>query len=330
VNTLELRLLNEFQRDFPLCAQPFRAIAARLGATETEVLATFSHLQARDAITRVGATIAPGRLGAATLAALAVPLFRVDEIARLVSAYAEVNHNYERDHRYNLWFVVAAPTRARVQEILTEIEHRAGCGRPLDLPMRTAFHVDLGFDLTEAAARRARRPERDIREPYALSVGEARVLTALQDGLALVSRPYAELGTRARVCEDDAIGTLTHLLEKRVVRRIGVIVNHRELGYRANAMAVWNVPDRCVAQAGVRLAREAGVTLCYVRERDLPRWPYNLYCMVHGTQRGTVTRLADELAAASGLAECPGALLFSTRRFKQCAARYVDERCPTT
>lgn len=144
---LELHLLNDFQRDFPLVPAPFGVIAGRLGASEAEVLKRLNQLQACGKVSRVGAVFRPHSIGSSTLAALAVPVEELDEIAQLVSSYAEVNHNYEREHRYNLWFVVTASEETRVQEVLNEIEHRTGY-QPLNLPMLEDFHIDLGFDLS--------------------------------------------------------------------------------------------------------------------------------------------------------------------------------------
>lgn len=325
VETLEFRLLNEFQREFPICARPYMVVAQRLSSSEGDVLDALRNLRARGAVSRIGATIAPGRLGAATLAALAVPSPRVSEVASIVNAFAEINHNYEREHRYNLWFVVTAPTRGRVQEVLAELELRARCGPVLDLPMLVAFHLDLGFDLRPDVVENVPRHTREAAPAYAPSAGEARILAGLQDGLALTPRPYAELAARAGACEGGVIITLRHLLAARVISRMGVIVRHLELGYVANAMAVWDVPDDLVATAGARLAQEQGVTLCYARRRSLPHWPYNLYCMVHGTHREAASRHAAHVARACGLEGFAATLLFSTRRFKQCAARYVEE-----
>ena len=143
----ERLLLDRFQRDFPLVPRPFAEIARRLGTDEATVIATLARLQAERAISRVGAVIAPHRAGWSTLAALAVPPARLEEVAALVSGYPEVNHNYEREHRLNLWFVVAAPSAERVAGVLAEIEYWSGL-EVLDLPLEEAYRLDLGFPLS--------------------------------------------------------------------------------------------------------------------------------------------------------------------------------------
>jgi siroheme decarboxylase len=146
LDALQRRLLDEFQAGLPLRERPFAAMAATLGVSEDAVIDGLAGLRGQGCISRVGAVVEPRRVGASTLAAMAVPADRLDEVAALVSAYDEVNHNYERSHRYNLWFVVTAANAERVQAVLAGIARRSGCA-VLDLPLLEAFHIDLGFPL---------------------------------------------------------------------------------------------------------------------------------------------------------------------------------------
>lgn len=142
----EKALINAFQRGFPHTPRPFAAIGEALGLSEDAVLSLLEGLRARGAIDRVGPVFAPHRAGSSTLAAIAVPPARVGEVAALVSAKPEVNHNYEREHEFNLWFVVAAASEAEVARVLCEIETEAQLP-VLDLPLIEAYHIDLGFAL---------------------------------------------------------------------------------------------------------------------------------------------------------------------------------------
>lgn len=146
LTALEKCLLNEYQRGFPLCASPYAQIAGQQGVTEEEVITTLESLQQRGLISRVGPVFAPQRAGASTLAALSVPGSDLERVADMVSRYPEVNHNYEREHTFNLWFVVTAPDQARVQRVLDTIEEQTGLP-VLDLPLERAFYIDLGFPL---------------------------------------------------------------------------------------------------------------------------------------------------------------------------------------
>jgi len=146
LDRLDRELLDAFQHGFPLAPRPFEAVAAALGTDEATVIARLKRLQADGCISRVGAVVSPHRTGWSTLAAMAVPEDRMEAVAAMVSAYPEVNHNYEREHRFNLWFVVTGADREAVETVLEEIEARAGLDM-LDLPMEEAYRLDLGFPL---------------------------------------------------------------------------------------------------------------------------------------------------------------------------------------
>jgi DNA-binding Lrp family transcriptional regulator len=143
---LERRLLDAYQRDFPLTARPFAEIARREGVSEQAVLDAFDRLQAAGAVSRVGAVVRPHAAGWSTLAALAVPADRLEDVAEQVSRHPQVNHNYEREHAYNLWFVVTGRDAQEVAGVLAAIERDTGLA-PLDLPLEEPFHIDLGFKL---------------------------------------------------------------------------------------------------------------------------------------------------------------------------------------
>ena len=316
---LDFRLLNDYQRGFPLATAPYAAIAEALGYEEGEVLAALGRLVADGAIGRIGAVFRPGAIGASTLAAMAVPPDRLAAVAAVVSSCPEVNHNYEREHSLNLWFVAAAPDAARLEAALAGIEAKVGL-EVIRLPLVEEYHIDLGFPLDGGAKRRAAAAGEGR---AALDDADMGLVAALEDGLPLVSRPYAALADRAGLTEAGVIDRLARWQDEGLVRRFGVVVRHHELGWQANAMAVWDVPDDEAPGCGHALARAAGVTLAYRRGRTCPWWPYNLYCMVHGTDRKHVTAQIEALSAQLGLGRFPRAVLFSRTRFKQTGARYA-------
>ena len=145
-NPAELKLLDDYQRDFPLVPRPYRAIAEAAGLSEAEVIEIYARLKEDGALSRIGAVVTPNAAGASTLAAIAVPPARLGEVAALVSAQAEVNHNYEREHAFNLWFVVTAADARAVEAVLRRIERITGLA-VLDLPLVQSYHIDLGFPL---------------------------------------------------------------------------------------------------------------------------------------------------------------------------------------
>ena len=153
LDALDRRLLDEFQRDFPMVPAPYAEIGRRVGVAEDEVLARLDRLASNGCISRIGPVLATNRAGASTLAAMPVPAARLETVAALVSRFPEVNHNYEREHELNLWFVLVAPARRRIEAVLAEIAEHTGI-EVLELPMEMAYHIDLGFPLWTSSTER--------------------------------------------------------------------------------------------------------------------------------------------------------------------------------
>lgn len=150
------------------------------------------------------------------------------------------------------------------------------------------------------------------------------LLQAVENGLPLVVEPYALIGRQLGISEREVIERLQDLQDQGVIKRLGIVVRHRTLGYRANAMVVWNVPDDEVAATGSCLGSVPFITLCYRRPRRLPDWPYNLFTMIHGRDREQVLARVDHLVRRCGMQDIDHQVLFSTRCFKQRGARYTS------
>ncbi len=150
------------------------------------------------------------------------------------------------------------------------------------------------------------------------------LLAALEAGLPLCAAPYEALGQGLGLEEAEVLARLQRLIEIGVIRRFGVVVRHRALGYVANAMVVWDIADEGVAAAAGTMTAFPFVTLCYRRPRR-EDWPYNLFCMIHGRERPVVLEQVEQVRTALGSRVRGYAVLFSTRVFKQRGARYRVE-----
>lgn len=322
VTRQELSLLDNWQRGFPLVARPFAEIGAREGIGEARVLEILGHLARIGVLSRVGATIRPNTAGASMLAAMQVPPGRLEEVAEIVNREPTVNHNYEREHAINLWFVVTGADRAALDAALMRIRAATGLD-VLELPLERSYHIDLGFplgDIGETGADWKSRNERVAYCPAAawtLDRTDQRLLELLAEGLALVPEPFGRLAEAATVTQSEALGRIARLVATGIVTRLGLIVRHRALGYRANAMAVWDIGDDEVDAIGCQFATAPFVTLCYRRPRRLPDWRFNLFCMVHGRDRAATVAQVAELTRRAGTGVRDHALLFSRRCFRQ-------------
>ena len=147
------------------------------------------------------------------------------------------------------------------------------------------------------------------------------LIVEVQQGLPLTSRPYAAIAGQLNISEQEVIKRLAFLKQQGLIKRLGVVVKHRKLGYRANAMVVWNIPDGSVDEIGRLLGQVPFVNLCYQRPRR-EQWQYNLYCMIHGKSREVVLQQLQQLIENYDLAGFEYEVLFSRRCFKQRGARY--------
>ena len=148
------------------------------------------------------------------------------------------------------------------------------------------------------------------------------LIDELRDGLPICPKPYQALADTLDVSEQDVIDALNQLAQNGLINRFGMILRHREMGYRANAMCVFDVPGHLARQIGQRMAALPYVTLCYQRKPVAGIWPFNLYCMIHGRDQITVRALIRHMVARLELNDVPQKVLFSKRCFTQRAGKY--------
>ena len=328
IDTINQRLLNDYQHSFPLVSEPFDDLARKLNTNVASILKRVNALKENGTISRIGPVFKPNTIGVSTLAAICVPQDKLEYYAQIINQFPEVNHNYEREHDINLWFVLTAGNRLELDTTITEIERQTG-KEVLVLPLLKEYHIDLGFNLRHLNQSQNFMPQAllqklDAREAFKpKELAPARdLIEAIQGGLPLVERPYQALAEQLHLGEAEVIEKLKRLISSGAIKRFGVVVRHHEIGYRSNAMVVWDVPDNQVDHIGRQLGDIDCVTLCYQRPRVQPRWPYNLFCMIHGQNREEVLNCIAQLRTQHGLESVPHDILFSGKRFKQRGAHY--------
>ncbi len=151
---------------------------------------------------------------------------------------------------------------------------------------------------------------------------DLQLIKIIQHGLPITSRPYAEIGKQLGLSETEVINRISWLKQTGLIKRLGVIVKHQRLGYTANAMVVFNVPDSQVTETGKLISQAKFVNLCYQRPRQGTKWPYNLYCMIHGKSRPRVLQQVEQLIDSCHLSQFEREILFSRQCFKQRGAFY--------
>ncbi|UWQ15996.1 AsnC family transcriptional regulator (plasmid) [Aliiroseovarius sp. M344] len=321
---IDRHLLDDWQRNFPVVRRPFAELASAAGTTEEDVLNRLADLRDSGTITRVGATCAPNTLSASTLAAVAAPEGRIEEVAAIINEDAGVNHSYEREDHWNLWFVATGPDRDAVNASLARISDRTGL-RVLDLRLRQPFNIDLGFKMGSGDTPVMHSAPRAV-DMSAIREGDKALMNILTKGMPLVPAPYAVIADQLGRTEADVLARVAALTEAGLLSRLGVIVRHRKLGWKSNAMVVWNVPEGRIIDAGTQLAALPGITLCYERRPVAGVWPYRLYCMIHAQSRADALAVLDKAKALPALTDVDHKVLFSTRCFRQTGAMIAKEK----
>lgn len=338
LSQLQQDIINNFQKGFPLCSNPYLAISQKLasvhkGITERKVFSALSSLDKLGVTSRIGPVFDHKKAGASTLAALAVEEKDLDKIASIVNQFEQVNHNYARGSHfnkteYNLWFVVTASDPVALNNAITRIELLTGLA-VLVLPMEASYHLDLAFSINITGkmsplvnAHSSIEVSKESASPLS-EIQKTQLRKSIETGLPKQLQPYEKIANAINASEQQVLLQINNWQQTGLIRRFGLVVKHRKLGYNANAMVVWNIPAEQVDEVAAKLAKRAEVSLCYRRPRRLPDWPYNLFCMIHGTDKDFVLQQIDAITEQLSLSHIEKDILFSYKAYKQKGASYL-------
>jgi DNA-binding Lrp family transcriptional regulator len=333
ISQLQQDIINNSQKGFPLTRRPYKTISEQLAqvnivTTELEAFQAVDDLNSKEVLSRVGPVFDHKKAGASTLAALAVPEKDLDKVAGIVNQFDQVNHNYGREHVYNLWFVVTASDMVALNGTLENIELLTGLP-VLVLPMEASYHIDLAFSInvtgieSPTSNQESKAAILNSNDIISLTKIEKIALrSAIEKGLPTHLHPYQIIAEQLALTEQQVLMQISSWQEEGLIRRFGLVIKHRKLGYNANAMVVWNIPNDDMDSVAQKLAKCAPVSLCYQRPRRLPDWPYNLFCMIHGTDRALVLQQISQITEQLGLESIEKDILFSFKAYKQHGARY--------
>jgi DNA-binding Lrp family transcriptional regulator len=331
----EKAVLTRLQHGVDPVARPFRG----LPMAEREVLALLVRTQADGLVRRFGAVFDARRLGyRSILCALECPPGILETQADIIASHSGVTHCYERRPLIGsadypaLWFTLAmlhdvfdeglAVLRSQLGALPSAEAMHASC--LFEFPALRRFKIDVVFDLRtvdrdETFPGATPAPERGDGESFRVFTDQERALVrALDQQIPAVERPFAVIADRLGMREEDVLSRLQAWTREGVLRRIAVVLNHHEAGFKANAMCVWPVEGDVLA-AGRRVAQRTEVTHCYQRPRAT-RFPFDLYAMIHTPSWPQTRALFDDIAADCKLTG--GELFASGREFKKSSMHY--------
>jgi siroheme decarboxylase len=322
LDNIDQKLLNRMQVEVSLVSQPYLSLAEYLGIGEDEVIRRIGELRAEGIVRQIGALFDAKRIGyKTTLVAMRVTGAELEGTLELLAAYP-VSHAYERDHHFNVWFTLALPAAADVDAELARMVSPVKAEACFSLPALKLFKLRTYFssggeDGVEASDT-GNSATADV--DAGLSADDRKAINEIQQDLPLSSRPFGDMAMTAGMSEEAFLSRCRALLSRGVMRRYSASVNHRQVGFVANAMCCWVVPPEKIDAAGERLASLREVSHCYER-RTNPAWKHNLFAMVHGREKGECRQLVDKVSAEIDLKD--GIMLFSTREFKKMRLKYA-------
>ncbi len=338
IDDVDARLLTELQSRFPIVERPYLEVGRRLDISEADVLDRIAIARERGLLRQIGPIYDTSSLGyASSLVAMRVPPDHLQVAVATVNAHPGVSHNYLRDHHFNLWFTIAMPSSAGVDQSIWKLHALSGAEATLPLPIVRRFKIGVMFDLTAGGAPQA-AAYGDARNSGAGAAGASELtaddiafVRATQEGFPDIPAPFSDVSNRLGWSVRQTISRARTLMASGHLRRIAAVLHHRRAGFGANGMAVWYVPETEIEAFGSVAAGHSEVTHCYQRP-SYPDWPYNAFAMIHGRDRSEVEAVAQSISESCGI-ENPS-VLYSSTEFKKVRLRYFtpeydtwEERC---
>ncbi|MGZ8761697.1 MAG: siroheme decarboxylase subunit alpha [Acidimicrobiia bacterium] len=328
LDDVDKELLNAVQWDFPLVERPYAALTDRLGITEAEVLDRLAKVKELGVLRQLSAIFDTRALGySSALVAAKLDPDHIDAAAAIISAHPGVSHNYKRNHEYNLWYTLATPPGEDFDAHLDVLHTASGAHVTRKLPTLVLYKIGVKLDMTGATSANAKaevlaheQPERrpDMQAPE-LSDLEIAAISVLQDDIPLVEEPFAAQGARIGVDGATVLELLQSFKDRKLMRRVAAVMNHRSAGFKANAMGVWAVPEGDLPEIGPQMAGFAAVSHCY-RRPTYEDWPYTVFTMVHGRSARDCEATIEAIRTETGIEE--HALLWSIKEYKKTRLRY--------
>jgi DNA-binding Lrp family transcriptional regulator len=320
ITDADAQLLNAVQWSFPLDAQPYAVLGERLGLSEAEVIDRLRDVKAEGVLRQLSAIFDTRALGyTSALIAAKVDPDHIDEAAEAINQHPGVSHNYKRNHDYNLWYTLAVPPGEDFDAHLDVLHQSSGASVTRKLPTLKLYKIGVKLDMTGQTAADAKaevleheRPERraEMAAPE-LSPLEVAAIQLCQEDLPLVPRPFA--------VQAELLAILASFTDRKLMRRFAAVMNHRNAGFKANAMGVWAVPEADLEAIGPQMAEFAAVSHCY-RRPTYDDWPYTVFTMVHGRSARDCEATIDAIASETGISEYT--LLWSIKEYKKVRLRY--------
>ena len=326
IDALDKALLNEIQWEFPLVQRPFLKIGLRHNISEQQVMDRIFRMKKIGLIRQINAIFDTRNLGyKSALIAFAVVPEMLDVVANEVNKHPGVSHNYERNHEYNMWFTLAIPPNDEMKPHLDRLAKLQGVSKYRLLPTLKLYKIGVKLDMINDDPEKLVPKDsvvKNKKRTIDLTPRDKAFIRELQTDLDIVSEPFKDQAARLGVSIDELFDVAKGYQDLGIMRRFAAILRHREAGFTANGMVVWNVPHDKIDEVGYKLASFSEVSHCY-RRPVYPDWQFNLFSMIHARTFESAEKMASEMSSVVGIKDYR--ILFSSREFKKDRVKYFLE-----
>ena len=319
-------LLNEIQWTFPLVTRPFDTIAKKFDTTPEIIKKKLNNLKEIGVLRQLSAIFDTRKLGyTSSLVAMEIEHDKLDYVASQINRHPGVSHNYERDHQFNLWFTLAVPPGVDLNSELEKFNVLKGIKKVRMLPTLQLFKIGVKLDMVddkkhEVAPTEEKKEIKNIKfEP---TEEDKDFIRELQKDMEIIDEPFVNAAKNLGITEDELFSKMKHYESMGVLRRFAAILRHRQVGFTANGMIVWKVPEDRITSVGETLGSFPQVSHCYERP-TYDDWPYNVFSMIHCKTHDEAYDVAKTIQDQINVDEYK--ILFSSREFKKTRVEYFVE-----
>ena len=327
MDNLDKEILNEIQWTFPLTSQPYHYIAKKFKITPEIVKERLNNLKKIGVLRQLSAIFDTRKLGyKSSLVAMEIEPDKLDYVAQQINRHPGVSHNYERNHQFNLWFTLAVPPGSDLKNEVDKFSKLKGIKKVRLLPTIQLFKIGVKLDMVDEKKHEIKPSEekkkiRDVK--FNPTEEDKEFIRELQKDLEIVDKPFSKVAQNLGMTEEQIFDKLRNYEEIGVMRRFAAILRHRDVGFVANGMIVWKVPEERITDVGGKLGAFPQVSHCYQRP-VYPDWPYNVFSMIHCKSEDEAQEMAKTIQKQINVDDYK--ILFSAREFKKTRVEYFVEQ----
>ncbi len=326
LDNLDKEILNEIQWTFPLVSKPFDDLAKKFGISVDVIKERLIQLKKIGVLRQLSAIFDTRRLGyKSSLVAMEIEPDKLDFVAHQINRHPGVSHNYERNHQFNLWFTLAVPPGSDLKSEVDKFTKLDGIKKTRMLPTIKLFKIGVKLDMVDDKKHEIKPSEEKKKinnVKFVVTEEDKQFIRELQKDMEIIDRPFLKSAQTLGISEEQLFEKIKYYEEIGVMRRFAAILRHRDVGFTANGMIVWTVPEDRIEQVGEKLGAFPQVSHCYQRP-VYPDWPYNVFSMIHCKSKDEAEDVAKIIQNQINVDDYM--ILFSAREFKKTRVEYFVE-----